>query len=216
MRITRTGSGATARIDDLTPATAMRRRIRHGGHGTTAINLDRTTPARRSAWRSGWLGGQGGRQGVGRHGLTDDDRDRDDLTDAFAAFPARLAGAARLATGRPVPAGEWGPAEVARHLIAVESEVFQARLSQVAAEDDPHWAWTEPGLAPGFDDASLDAVLAAFASVRAATVATLRSLDDAGWTRHGTHATYGVLDVAGLLRIAIDHDEDHLRGLGGS
>ncbi len=38
-------------------------------------------------------------------------------------------------------------------------------------------------------------------------------LDDAGWARFGTHVTYGVLDVAGLLNLAIDHDEDHLAGL---
>ena len=31
--------------------------------------------------------------------------------------------------------------------------------------------------------------------------------------RYGTHTTYGVLDVAGLLDLAIDHDEEHLAGL---
>jgi hypothetical protein len=122
----------------------------------------------------------------------------------------------RRAAGRPVPAGEWGPAEVARHLIAVEAEVWQARLARVANEDDPHWAWTEPGLAPGFEDASLEAILEAFAATRAVTVTTIRALDDAGWARHGTHATYGVLDVAGLLRLAIDHDEGHLQGLASA
>jgi hypothetical protein len=132
---------------------------------------------------------------------------------AVAGYPTRLAGAAWVAAGRPVADGEWGPAEVTRHLIAVESEVWQSRLARVAAEDDPHWPWTEPGLAPGFDDASLDEILAAFASVRATTMATLRALDDAGWARHGTHDTYGVLDVEALLRIAIDHDADHLKGL---
>lgn len=121
---------------------------------------------------------------------------------------------ARLAPGRPISAGEWGPAEVARHLIAVEAEVWKSRLARVANEDDPHWAWTEPGLAAGFDDASLDSILDAYASARAANVATIRALDDAGWARHGTHATYGVLDVAGLLRLAIDHDDSHLQGLG--
>jgi hypothetical protein len=28
--------------------------------------------------------------------------------------------------------------------------------------------------------------------------------------RTGTHDTYGVLDVAALLRLAIDHDREHL------
>jgi hypothetical protein len=110
-------------------------------------------------------------------------------------------------------AGEWGPAEVVRHLIAVEGEVWQARLARVAAEDDPHWAWTEPGLAPGFDGATLDTILSAFAATRSDTAATVQAFDDAGWARFGTHATYGRLDVEGLLRLAVDHDDSHVGAL---
>lgn len=136
----------------------------------------------------------------------------DELVDAFAAFPARLAAAAkaRVAEWRPLAEGEWGPTEIVRHLIAVEQEVHRARLAQVAKLEAPHWAWTEPGLAPGFDDASLLEVLTVFARRRAKTVATVRALDEAAWERYGTHETYGRLDVAGLLRLAIDHDAEHL------
>jgi hypothetical protein len=137
------------------------------------------------------------------------------LIEAFDGFPDRLAVAARAATDRPNPDGEWGPAEIVRHLIAVEAEVWQARIACLAAEDDPHWAWTEPGLAPGFDDAGLGEILAAFGAARATTAATVRALDDTGWARHGTHATYGRLDVEGLLHIAVDHDTSHLEALGG-
>ena len=137
------------------------------------------------------------------------------LVEAFASFPARLAAAARAraAEWRPIPDGAWGPNETIRHLIAVEGDVWRARLARVAAEDDPHWTWTEPGLAPGFDDATLQEILAAFARTRARTVAVVQALDDAGWARSGTHATYGVLDVAGLLRLAIDHDDGHAASL---
>jgi hypothetical protein len=140
------------------------------------------------------------------------------LLEVFAAFPARLAAAAkaRVAEWRPFPEGEWGPTETVRHLIAVEDEVHRARLAQVAKKDDPHWTWTEPGLAPGFDDASLLEVLTVFARRRAKNVATVRALDEAGWARYGTHETYGRLDVAGLLRLAADHDEGHLGSLGSS
>ena len=70
-----------------------------------------------------------------------------ELVDAFAAFPGRLAAAAkaRVAEWRPFPEGEWGPNETVRHLIAVENEVWRARLARLAKEDDPHWTWTEPG-----------------------------------------------------------------------
>jgi hypothetical protein len=138
---------------------------------------------------------------------------REVLVETFAGFPERVDAAARAAASRPVADGEWGPAEIIRHLIAVEDEVWQSRLARVANEDDPHWPWTEPGLAPGLDDASLDAVLALFAAARAATAATVRALDDAGWARTGTHRTYGVLDVEGLLHLAIDHDAEHLASL---
>ena len=143
---------------------------------------------------------------------------RDELVEAFAAFPARLAAAAkaRVADWRPIPAGEWDPTETVRHLIAVEDQVHRARLAQVAKQDDPHWTWTEPGPAPGFDDATLLEVLTVFARRRAKTVATIRALDEAGWARFGTHETYGRLDVAGLLRLALDHDGEHLSGLAAA
>ena len=139
------------------------------------------------------------------------------LVEALAAFPARLAAAAkaRVAEWRPFPEGEWGPTEIVRHLIAVEDQVHRARLAQVARQDDPHWTWTEPGPAAGFDDASLLEVLTVFARRRAKTVAMVRALDEAGWARSGTHETYGRLDVAGLLRLAIYHDSEHLAGLAG-
>lgn len=41
----------------------------------------------------------------------------------------------------------------------------------------------------------------------------LEALDDDGWSRRGTHQTYGELDVAGLLRVALDHDDHHLAAL---
>jgi hypothetical protein len=138
---------------------------------------------------------------------------RDELVEAFAGFPERIAVAAPVAGSRSAAPGEWGPAEIVRHLIAVEDAVWQDRLARLAAEDRPHWPWTEPGLAPGFDGAPLAEVVAAFAAARAATTRTVRGLDAAGWARAGTHDTYGVLDVEGLLRIAVDHDAQHLASL---
>jgi DinB superfamily len=141
--------------------------------------------------------------------------DRRALLDRFAAFPDRLAAAARAAAAFPPVDGEWTPEQVARHLIAVETIVHRSRLIDVAVHDDATWSWTEPGPWMGEPDLDLDGVLARFSELRAGTVATVRALDDDGWRRSGTHATYGRLDVAGLLGLATDHDEDHLRGLEG-
>jgi DinB superfamily len=143
--------------------------------------------------------------------------DRATLLDDLAAFPARLATAARVAAAGqgPTPAaGEWGPADVVRHLIAVEADVHQARLRDLATTDDPRWDWAEPGPWPGEPTLTLDELLVRFADLRRSTIATADALDDAGWARTGTHARLGVWDVAGLLRNAVEHDADHLSGVG--
>lgn len=135
------------------------------------------------------------------------------LVDGFAGFPVRLAGAARVADAAPPVDGEWTTEQVVRHLIAVEIAVHQARLHDVEVDDAPEWAWAEPGPWDGEPDLDLDGLLARFAELRAATVARVRALDGDAWRRAGTHATYGLLDVAGLLGLAIDHDAEHLRDL---
>ena len=144
--------------------------------------------------------------------------DRDELVGRFASFPERLADAARAAHGRPVPPGVWTPDVVVRHLIAVEGEVWRSRLAELVAGGEPHWSRMEPGPAPGFPDASLDDLLGVFTELRAGTVGFLRSFDLVadGWDRAGIHATYGRLDVAGLLRVAIEHDDEHASGLAAA
>jgi DinB superfamily len=129
------------------------------------------------------------------------------LRDALAAVPFRLAAA--IPGARPVPAGEWTPREVLLHLLAVEEQVWQARLHQLATEAEPHWPWFEPGLASLEADA-WEAVHEAFTDSRRQTIALVEALDDAGWARSGVHERFGRLDVAALLQRAIDHDEEHI------
>jgi hypothetical protein len=136
-----------------------------------------------------------------------------DLVARLAVVPDRLAAAARAAAPDPPAAGEWAPSDIVRHLIAVEDEIWSARLAQLATEDHPTWPWTEPDRWAGEPDASLDRLLRRHAAARASTVATLDGLDEDGWARTGTHATFGELDVAALMERAIDHDEEHLRSL---
>ncbi len=133
---------------------------------------------------------------------------------ALASVPERLTRAAQAAMGGSAPDGEWTPADVVRHLIAVEVEVWHARLDQLATEADPHWPWTEPDRWLDLPDAGLDELLAVHASRRSETLARLDALDAAGWRRTGTHATFGVLDVTAMLRILLDHDEEHISSLG--
>lgn len=133
------------------------------------------------------------------------------------AAPARLSTeAARVAASEALdgaPAGEWTPAQVLAHLVAVERAVWQARLDTLRGDDEPAWSWTEPGPVDEPRAAMLAGAAALFAEVRAATLARLAALDEAGWARSGVHATYGRLDVAGLLAVAADHDDEHLASL---
>ena len=135
------------------------------------------------------------------------------VRERLATFPARLAAAARDAPSDAPAPGEWTPSEIVRHLIAVEELVWHVRLGQLGTEDHPHWVWVEPGQWLGAPGAGLDDVLATHAAVRASTLATLDALGPAGWVRTGTHDTFGVLDVAGLMTVAADHDDEHLESL---
>jgi hypothetical protein len=131
----------------------------------------------------------------------------------LAAFPAALGVAARGAPQEPPAPGEWTPSEIVRHLIAVEEEVWHPRIGQLQTEEHPRWRWVEPGQWLGAPAAGLDDVLATHAQVRAATLALLDDLGPGGWARTGTHDTYGVLDLAGLMTVAADHDDEHLESL---
>ena len=86
------------------------------------------------------------------------------------------------------------------------------RLAELAGQaEPPSWAWVEPGAGEGH--AALSTLGARFRARRAATVRHVTVLDEAGWGRWGIHAVYGRLDVAGLIRIAIEHDAEHLAEL---
>jgi hypothetical protein len=132
------------------------------------------------------------------------------VLDRFAAVPDRLAEVARAADPEPPAPREWPPTDVVRHLIAVEEEVWQPRFRQLIAENEPRWAWVEPDRWQGSPDASLDELLAVHEARRRATIALLDELGEDGWEKTGIHATFGRLDAAGLLRRAIDHDDEHI------
>ena len=131
----------------------------------------------------------------------------------LAAFPNALAATARAAPPEAPAPGEWGPIEIVRHLIAVEEDVWHVRLRQLEVEEHPHWAWAEPGQWLGSPGASLEAILATHAGVRATTLEAIDALGADGWARRGTHDTYGELDVAALMTVAADHDDEHLASL---
>ena len=143
--------------------------------------------------------------------------DRTALLKRLTTAPERVGVAARRVAARESAGGplrgEWTAREVVGHLVAVETEVWQARLDALAAGPRPEWSWIEPGVSDEPDAATLEGAITRFAALRAATLARLVALDDAGWARWGVHATYGRLDVGGMFGVAADHDDDHLAAL---
>ena len=49
----------------------------------------------------------------------------------------------------------------------------------------------------------------AAAARRAGTLGRVAAFDEPGWNRTGMHATFGRLDVVGLLGVIADHDDEH-------
>lgn len=142
--------------------------------------------------------------------------DQQSLISELESIPTRMAGAARLAAQKPLLSGEWSPRTILIHMLAGDVQIWQARLKMMAEQDNPHWLWTEPDLAEWerqFESRSLDDLAAEFARTRGEIVSHLKALDDAGWARVGTHATFGQLDVAGLCTRLLEHDYEHLTEL---
>lgn len=139
-----------------------------------------------------------------------------DILSKLSVVPTQIAAAAKRANGRPQPAGQWSLNMEIAHLAHVEAIIWQARLKQMAAEENPHWQWTEPPFEswwPLFESQSLEQLLTTLAARRQETVDHLRGLTEEGWKRIGTHATFGQMDVAGLCARILEHDEEHLEAL---
>jgi len=145
----------------------------------------------------------------------DQRRLRDDLASVPARARALAEASAVTPDVAPVP-GEWSAREVILHLAAVEEEVWQPRLRALETETFPRWPWVEPGLWSGPGDETFEGAIAAYGARRSATLALLDGLGEDGWSRRGRHDTFGILDVAALMRIALDHDEEHLAQMAGT
>ena len=133
---------------------------------------------------------------------------------------ARLIETAQVAPDRP---GEWSPALVLCHLSQVDEEVWLARVEQMVdarhrGVGSPSFSWWES--APGstesrFAGYSLADAAEVLARTRSALVDRLARLPEDDWTAIAHHDVFGVIDVVGLVREVLAHDQEHLAGLGG-
>ena len=109
----------------------------------------------------------------------------------------------------------WAPKEVVCHLRDTE-EFFMLRFQTIAAAHDPPLVPADPERwAEDRQYIRSDAVEAAraFRRRREESLAHLRGLSDAQWTRAGLHPTHGRMTVEDVLNLMVWHDANHLEQL---
>jgi len=111
-------------------------------------------------------------------------------------------------------ATRWSISEVLAHLVVVEEKVLGLRVRRIETEDLPlleSYDQNEQaalGVYSGFDGRER---LAAFARARSETLAWLRRIPAARWTREARHPEVGVVRMSQFLHLWAFHDLGHLR-----
>ena len=117
------------------------------------------------------------------------------------------------ASGAYAP-GKWTVKEVICHISDTE-RIFAYRILRMGRGDaTPLSAFDENAYAPtsGANDRSLESLLSEFAAVRGSTLALLRGLPEAAWTRRGV-ASGKEVSVRALAWISAGHAIHHVRVL---
>jgi FMN phosphatase YigB (HAD superfamily) len=113
----------------------------------------------------------------------------------------------------------WGPVEIACHLRDVEREITQPRLRKILAEENPYLipvesdSWSEERRYRAQDGPQ---ALRDFTAARKATIALLRDLRPADWSRTARHALFGPTTLAEQVRFSARHDLLHIEQIQGS
>lgn len=135
------------------------------------------------------------------------------LMEALAATPRdleRMTRRVEVAQGvqRPDPAG-WSVAEVVAHMAEMEAR-FRDRLRLILAEDNPTVLALDPAEAAHDVAQPLQALVATFATERAATLALLAGLEQRDWGRPLVHPAVGPTRFREQVQALVSHDNDHL------
>jgi hypothetical protein len=112
----------------------------------------------------------------------------------------------------PARVGAWTLRDVAAHLAATETECFEPRIRAMAAGERPQFEFYSND-DRDFEHVSLKGALTEWVETRARLLDFVGGLSDEERNRVGVHAKFGEVTVDGYLRIALDHDRDHLGSL---
>jgi len=145
--------------------------------------------------------------------------------EALAALEAGRVGVAAAIVGRsdealarrPRPA-EWSARETLEHLTFTEG-LLTERMRRMLNDADPDLVASAAWAAPGGDDSTTatadpaSVLLSRFGERREATLAILRTLDDAGWERPGRHPEWGKVSVRSQAAYFARHQASHMAQL---
>ena len=132
--------------------------------------------------------------------------------DELAASQQKVIDAMRANPSSQALAGEWSTVEVAGHLAASERECFEPRITAIASGSHPHFDFYSNG-ERDFSGVPIDSSLSEWAATRKRIIDFVAGLTPEQLAQTGRHDAYGELTIDRYLRIAIDHDLEHLRDL---
>ncbi|MFW6182979.1 MAG: DinB family protein [Chloroflexota bacterium] len=103
---------------------------------------------------------------------------------------------------------EWSFRYVAAHLAAVEKDCMWERLQRIASGSEPHFEYYE-NTGWDFSRQELTASLETWRRRREESIAFVRSLPSDALSLQGTHVSFGTITVQDVMRIILEHDQEH-------
>jgi len=109
--------------------------------------------------------------------------------------------------------GAWSLRDIAAHLAASERDCYEPRIRSIASGENPLFDFFTND-ETDFSGIHLDEALDEWNVTRARLIEYVKTLDGEQRTQlKGRHERYGEVTVDRYLEIALEHDQDHLRGL---
>src|SRR5262245_24701612 len=142
---------------------------------------------------------------------------RDALIEAYLSSLPRLRNAVadlspEQLKARPVP-GRWSTLEVVCHLVDSE-QAWCHRMKRVIVEERPLLiGYDESRFTAGlaYQDSDLEEELAMLEGMRRQMARRLRAMPEAAWSRTGIHSERGLVTLAEMLALEVEHVPHHIR-----
>jgi DinB superfamily len=137
----------------------------------------------------------------------------DDVLERLANTQQIVIGMLRVAADDPsARIGAWSLRDIAAHLAATERECYIDRMRAIANGEHPTFDFFTHDEAD-FSGTHLENAIDDWLSAREELISFVRALSPDARQLTGLHERYGEVTVDRYLEIALEHDQDHLRGL---